>query len=312
MQSPVETNGRRSRRCNKAPKTTQPLTQAHSATSPKLSLTRSTSQTDPRHGTGAPHGKPLRAATQRVVFLVQNPRDEVEDENRWPNLPNLVEQTQTLQANFCLPLQKRMAWILQMCQDLGDHFGVSGAYHRQTISPTSPIRRGSGAHRASQPHPSHCKGNVAVSRDPTSHRVVVMSRSWHKQPHNWASWALANLCVISGRTTLSKNVALALAQWTNNAQADCKSGTAGIRDKNSSCSWILPSKWAETKSGCPSGVPNTLMPCCPVGRSEPFHTLASGCSLCATDSNASQAGGLTPPWFHTWVFPVWIRMPQWW
>ena len=33
--------------------------------------------------------------------------------------------------------------------------------------------------------------------------------------------------VPSGRTTLSKNVARALAQWTNNAQADCKSGTAG-------------------------------------------------------------------------------------
>ena len=62
--------------------------------------------------------------------------------------------------------------------------------------------------------------------------VVVMSKSWHKQPHNWASWALANLCVISGPDKPQ--------------QADCKSGTAGIRDRNSSCSWILPSKFAET------------------------------------------------------------------
>ena len=79
-----------------APKTMQPLTLAHSATAPVLSLTRPTSQIDPRHGTGAPHGKPLRAATQRVVFLVQGPR-AVEGGGRTPlaRPSQLGGQTQT-------------------------------------------------------------------------------------------------------------------------------------------------------------------------------------------------------------------------
>ena len=33
-------------------------------------------------------------------------------------------------------------------------------------------------------------------------------------------------------------------------------------------------KWAATKSSCPKSVPNTLMPCSAVGKSDPLHTSA--------------------------------------
>ena len=137
-----------------APKTTQPLTQAHSATSPKLSLTRSTSQTDPRHGTGPPSAL---CSWFKVLGLTRWWTKTVGQ--TFPTWWNKPRHSSQISACLYSSVQtRRMAWILQMCQELGDHFGVSGACHRQTISPTSPVRKGSGAHRASQPHPSHCKG----------------------------------------------------------------------------------------------------------------------------------------------------------
>ena len=53
---------------------------------------------------------------------------------------------------------RRMAWIPQMCQELGDHFGGAGRVSSTDNLPTSPVRWGSGAHSASQPHPSQGKG----------------------------------------------------------------------------------------------------------------------------------------------------------
>ena len=69
----------------------------------------------------------------------------------WWNKPRHSSQVPTTAS-------KQGEWPGFMCQELGDHFGVPGAYHRQTISPTSPVRWGSGAHSASQPHPSQGKG----------------------------------------------------------------------------------------------------------------------------------------------------------
>ena len=65
---------------------------------------------------------------------------------------------------------------------------------------------------------------------------------------------------------------------------------------------------AKAESGCPNGVPRTLIPCSRDGTSEPFHTTARGFTARATRSNASQAWGRIPPLFHTWVFPECNRM----
>ena len=70
-------------------------------------------------------------------------------------------------------------------------FKPKGGWFKPPFKPPPPSRStapGGGGGRP-KPHPSR-------------------SKSWHKQPHNWASWALANLCVISGRTTLNKNANL--------------------------------------------------------------------------------------------------------
>ena len=103
-------------------RTTQPLTQAHSATSPVLSLTRP-SQIDPRHGTGAPREA---ASCCHLPHCVPGSKSSG-CSRRWTNT---VGQTFPTWWNkprhppsFCLPLQqrpnRRMARILQMCQELG-------------------------------------------------------------------------------------------------------------------------------------------------------------------------------------------------
>ena len=62
------------------------------------------------------------------------------------------------------------------------------------------------------------------------------------------------------------------------------------------------SKWFLTKSLCPRGVPNILMPWRTVGTSDPRQTQPVGYSMRAIRSRASHTSGFTPdPW--------WMRIP---
>ena len=115
----------------------------------------------------------------------------------------------------------------------------------------------------------------------------------------------------SSQTEWDANNDLGEAQCKRRAHADCTSVTSGMRSNRTwwprrhSCNCVA------TKSSCPSGVPNTRMPNRSMGNPEPRHTNASGSVTHAIRSSVSKNPGLTPPEFHTWVLPSFMRMREW-
>ena len=70
----------------------------------------------------------------------------------------------------------------------------------------------------------------------------------------------ADCAVSSGLTMRNQKLALVAPQKRSSNQADCKSGTAGIRWNNSRCSVDFPCTWASTYAELPMGATNTRTP----------------------------------------------------
>ena len=154
-----------------------------------------------------------------------------------------------------------------------------------------------------KPKPPRDSGSELTSLAILEHATAGTSKILQRPRHMISTWAWANSNTISGRTTHKWKFALAEAQWRRNNHADCKSGTPRIPCNNISCCSNTFSRCFLMKSLCPTGAPNTLMPCFSVGISDPLHTLAPGFAASAILCNSSQIAGLVPAKFQMCVFP---------
>ena len=140
--------------------------------------------------------------------------------------------------------------------------------------------------------------------------------------HVWDFQTVADtptrVCRVSLRTTrsnqlellLSRNWPFVAAHMTKINHADCGSSMAGIRSNSKACSSDFCSKNAQTNPGCPTGIPKIFTPCCASGNLvSPLQTIAPRFTSWAALVNASTPLGVTPPRFHTCVFPfclIWV------
>ena len=73
---------------------------------------------------------------------------------------------------------------------------------------------------------------------------------------------------------------------------------------------LFNSRFVLTKFGWPSGVPNTFIPCCCVGNSDPRQTTALGSYVSATICKTLHPEGFTTAEFQIFVLPGLWRMPS--